>query len=161
MYLSLQKWKIEQAWPIEQSPVGAEQVLQELGNCVEERRAPRDGFGAAESLWAHTMLRFCDLVLCWGKVKRVISACSRGVFQWCWGALTREYTFLKCVHWVITLYSFSLHFYPPIQCCPGTAGEQQNFSSTSHKSIFCFKCVPGCSVWSRTNHSFLQGNLFH
>lgn len=33
--LPLQKWKIEQVWPIEQSPVGAEEVLQ--GNCVEER----------------------------------------------------------------------------------------------------------------------------
>lgn len=35
MHVSLQKWKMEQAWPMEQSPVGAEQVLQELGNHVE------------------------------------------------------------------------------------------------------------------------------
>lgn len=35
VHVSLQKWKMEQAWPMEQSPVGAEQVLQELGNHVE------------------------------------------------------------------------------------------------------------------------------
>lgn len=62
MYFSLQKWKIEQGWPIEHSPVGAEQVLQELGDCLEERRAPRDGFGAAESLRARAMLQFCDVL---------------------------------------------------------------------------------------------------
>lgn len=37
---------------------GAEQVLQELGNHVEEGRAPRDGFGAAESLRARAALQF-------------------------------------------------------------------------------------------------------
>lgn len=58
VHVSLQKWKMEQAWPIEQSPVGAEQVLQELGNHVEEGRAPRDGFGAAESLRARAALQF-------------------------------------------------------------------------------------------------------
>lgn len=62
--VSLQKWKIKQGWPIGQSPVGAEQVLQELGNRVEERRAPRDGYSAAASPRACATLQFCDVVLC-------------------------------------------------------------------------------------------------
>lgn len=32
---SLQRWRIKQVWPIEQSPEGGDQVLQELGNCQE------------------------------------------------------------------------------------------------------------------------------
>lgn len=43
-------------------PMGAEQVLEELGDCLEERRAPRDGFAAAESLRARAMLQFCDVL---------------------------------------------------------------------------------------------------
>lgn len=42
--------------------MGAEQVLEELGDCLEERRAPRDGFAAAESLRACAMLQFCDVL---------------------------------------------------------------------------------------------------
>lgn len=60
------------------APRGAEQVLQELGNHVEGRRAPWDGFGAAESLRAPATLRF--VVLFCGvksKKKKSISACSR------------------------------------------------------------------------------------